>query len=507
MKGGNGMVGTALAVVRWLTGMVFLLSAASAVPTERPAGEALASALCPIVYPLDQFPSAGGVHYAFFGNAFFINEQGNLVTAAHVLKAFRAGGTPYVLVRQQTGRRELVSAEVVAADWEHDVAVLRAARNPFTGPYQVAYLPLATERPARATNVLALTFRPSRLVLNQLFEAPLEERSTGEVVDYQFTKLGRAQGESELLLFSQRVLPGQSGAPLLRGDSAEVVGILVGGWLRNTIPYVTTAQTLTPVPGAAVRIHYAIALLRQKRIPWHSVSDTPGYRELPGEPANRFSPPIPLSLVAPPYPSQALFGGEVLLEALIDPSGEIAEVRVVQGENPFLEKALAAVRTWSFLPARADGHTVEARLGIVFQFPSPFLRSPVEPVHHHEKFLRDLPDRAALPGVTVEPPYPPLSVAEGSAVFYAVVDRDGQVTSLHVLHDLPPHTPAIVGALRKWRFRPARQAGTEVDSAAVVVFTLRRPVLAVPAARRPRRLKISWVFLSGSRVDLAAAAA
>ena len=65
---------------------------------------ALSAAICPIVYPVDQTPSAQGYHYLFYGNGFFINEQGYLLTAAHVLSQLH-GGQPYVLLRQAEARR------------------------------------------------------------------------------------------------------------------------------------------------------------------------------------------------------------------------------------------------------------------------------------------------------------------------------------------------------------------------------------------------------------------
>ena len=46
----------------------------------------------PVVYPDDQAPAARGYRYTFFGNAFFINDQGYLLTVAHVLETFRDGG-------------------------------------------------------------------------------------------------------------------------------------------------------------------------------------------------------------------------------------------------------------------------------------------------------------------------------------------------------------------------------------------------------------------------------
>ena len=92
-----------------------------------------AAAICPVVYPLDETPSEKGYHYLFYGNAFFVNEDGYLITAAHILNSFRDGGQPHVLVELPSGQRHLLKADVVATDWEHDVAILRATPNPFRG--------------------------------------------------------------------------------------------------------------------------------------------------------------------------------------------------------------------------------------------------------------------------------------------------------------------------------------------------------------------------------------
>jgi hypothetical protein len=457
--------------------------------SEKPADASLGAAICPIVYPVH---SPEGLGYVFFGNAFFINDRGYLLTAAHVLKPFRSGGQPHILVSRRAGQRQLLPAAVVALDSDHDVAVLRAGTNPFEGEYEVAFLPLSTERPAKATPVASLTLWPSRLAGTHIFEPPREELSAAEILDYQQTHLGAGQRETELLLFSGQVLPGQSGAPLLLAARHEVVGILVGGWLRNAIPYITTAQKLTASPGAALRIHYALTLLREHGIAWQTSHDPPEGEERGSGPAKEFSLPMPISLVAPAYPRNTLFGSEVLLDAVIDTAGKLASLRVVRGEEPFLEKALEAVRMWKFLPARlggpehGDDRAVEAHLGIVFQFPQPRLYSPVPLVREHEKFLRELPERGALPAVTREPQYPPMSIAEGSVAAYVMVDRQGRVTSVHVLHQHEPLTAPVLAALRQWRFMPGREARAEIDSAAVVVGTFRRPVLDVsPGPRRP----------------------
>jgi hypothetical protein len=91
----------------------------------------LSAAVCPLVYRLDESPSGRGYRYSFFGNAFFINEQGDLLTAAHVLETFRNGGQPSILLARPNRPPQLLPVSVVAADPVHDVAILRASPNPF----------------------------------------------------------------------------------------------------------------------------------------------------------------------------------------------------------------------------------------------------------------------------------------------------------------------------------------------------------------------------------------
>src|SRR5262245_51815400 len=73
----------------------------------------LRSAVCPIVYPYDQVTGSKGRRYTFFGNAFFINSQGYLVTAAHVLQTFRNSGQPYILLDRPNAPTQTVKASIV----------------------------------------------------------------------------------------------------------------------------------------------------------------------------------------------------------------------------------------------------------------------------------------------------------------------------------------------------------------------------------------------------------
>ena len=431
-----------------------------------------------MVYPLDETPSEKGYHYLFYGNAFFINEDGYLITAAHLIHSFRDGGQPHVLVELPSGERHLLKTDVVATDWEHDVAILRATPNPFEGGYRVAFLPLATDRVDPGKHVLSISLRPSRLQEAYTFDAPLQERSEGEVLSYQYTKTESGR-QIELLLYSQKVIPGQSGSPVISEETGEAVGFIEGRWLHPTaIPFVNSPEQIDPSPGAAVRIHYAISLLQAQGIPWHATLDHEAHAAGSAEDAKGFSSPTPLSLVAVPYPPQAFSGGEILLDAKVDTRGKVTDVRVVQGQSPFLEEALGALQTWTFLPARQDGRDVEARVGIIFEFVQPYLPKLMARVHEYKETASDSKDRGALPTYTLEPEYPVDSVGEGSVVLNEIVDKGGHVTSIHVVRDLASLTSPTISAVRQWRFTPGRHEGEAVGSGVIVVVTFRRPSVA-----------------------------
>ena len=130
------------------------------------------------------------------------------------------------------------------------------------------------------------------------------------------------------------------------------------------------------------------------------------------------------------------------------------------------------------MPAHLDGRAVEARLAIVFQFPQSFLPPLTTQDRKYEAPSGDSADHSALPVATVEPNYPPTSIAEGSVILYDVIDKDGEIASTDVLRDIPSLTDPTVTASHEWHFAPAEQSGRESDSAVVIVVTFRRPALA-----------------------------
>lgn len=250
-------------------GAVILL--ASTGPDEPGDETSLAAALCPVVYQLDQSASARGYRYWFFGNAFFINEQGYLLTVAHVLDTFRDGGQPYILVNRPDRPPLLLNVTVVAVDSPHDVAILRAAPNPFAGKFRVTFMPLASDAAVPGQSVLALSLHPARPQNAQSFQSPVEDRSPGEVLAYESTQLEKSVPAAQVFLLSHPVKLGQSGSPVLSMDSHAVLGLVEGRWLRSSAGWIARSKDSTSsAPGAAIPIGYAISLLRDQGISWHA---------------------------------------------------------------------------------------------------------------------------------------------------------------------------------------------------------------------------------------------
>jgi S1-C subfamily serine protease len=246
-----------------------------AVASPEPNGDiSLSSAVCPIVYQLDQTPAPHGYRYTFFGNGFFINDEGYILTVAHVLETFRDGGQPYVLVDRPNSPPQLVRADVIALDKEHDVAILRATPNPFAGKHKVTFLPLASDPATLGQHVLAISLHPQKPQNAQSFRAPQEDRSSGEVLSYETTQLQKSKPAADVFLLSHPVTLGQSGSPVLAQDSQAVVGLIEGRWLRSSGLSVAASRSAS-VPGAAIPIRYAIALLQSQSVTWHAAPPPP----------------------------------------------------------------------------------------------------------------------------------------------------------------------------------------------------------------------------------------
>jgi TonB family protein len=81
---------------------------------------------------------------------------------------------------------------------------------------------------------------------------------------------------------------------------------------------------------------------------------------------------FPTSLAEPLYPATAPFGGVVIVEVRVSPSGAVSEARVVGPAPPFDQAALDAARQARFRGAAIKGADTYAYL--IFGFQQPITR-------------------------------------------------------------------------------------------------------------------------------------
>ncbi len=78
-----------------------------------------------------------------------------------------------------------------------------------------------------------------------------------------------------------------------------------------------------------------------------------------------------LSSVPPAYPSRALMEkvqGVVVINALIDNTGKVADMKVTSGPARLIDAALNAVRLWKYQPAQLDGQPIATHIQVSVNF-------------------------------------------------------------------------------------------------------------------------------------------
>ena len=174
------------------------------------------------------------------GSGFFINANGLLVTNAHIIEESKR---VYLYVRD---RNVYTTPEVVAVDPDLDLAALRIHR---TG---VDAIELSADIPDEGTDVLAVGYPRIQDILQMGF-ALHATISTGSVSGVAEGR-SRTKGRQVPFIQTTGILNfGNSGGPLVRADSGEVVGMLV-----QTVPYLERARDRSGAPIGSVKMKSGI---------------------------------------------------------------------------------------------------------------------------------------------------------------------------------------------------------------------------------------------------------
>ena len=72
--------------------------------------------------------------------------------------------------------------------------------------------------------------------------------------------------------------------------------------------------------------------------------------------------------VYPPLAKQARIQGVVILEAVIDKAGNVAEIKVISGHPLLQQAAIDAVSQWKYKPTLLNGEPVEVVTTVTVNF-------------------------------------------------------------------------------------------------------------------------------------------
>lgn len=191
----------------------------------------------------------------------------------------------------------------------------------------------------------------------------------------------------------------------------------------------------------------------------------------------------------PRIPVEAVSGGEVVLELIVDNGGRVADIITLRDTPPFTREMIATVRGWQFKPAedadavppgqpidRMTQRAVESGVLVVGLFRPPAL-FPIT--------LGEMPKDVGSPSQGVPGPavplmmplYPPQSLFDGVVLTELRVGTTGTIVDAQVVRSSPGLDGPSLDAVRRLAFRPARVHGDPTPVLVYVVTAFRQPVI------------------------------
>ena len=212
-----------------------------------------------------------------------------------------------------------------------------------------------------------------------------------------------------------------------------------------------------------------------------------------------------LKKVPPEYPQlarQAGIQGTVLLNVVINKSGDVESMQLISGHPMLAPAAIEAVKQWRYKPYLLNGEPVEVETNVTVNFTLSD-KLPAEGVVGDNpggippgKKIAIIPTpegppTAVLPGrvrvssgvmqglsVHKVPPHYPADARQqriqGVVLLQAIIDKDGNISNLQLISGHPLLAPAAIDAVKQWKYRPYLLNGTpvEVETQIQVNFTL-----------------------------------
>jgi TonB family protein len=161
----------------------------------------------------------------------------------------------------------------------------------------------------------------------------------------------------------------------------------------------------------------------------------------PSRAADSITPPHPISTLHADYPDHASGEHDVLLELLIAADGTVEQARIVEGQTPFTDAALAAAKSFRFTPARQGDRPVRARIRASIHFTPP---PPPPPPAADPAPKPNPPPPPPLEVVVIGDPRAPGAVALGRAEVRVLPGAFGD--AFRAIETLPGVTPTTSGA-------------------------------------------------------------
>ena len=200
--------------------------------------------------------------------------------------------------------------------------------------------------------------------------------------------------------------------------------------------------------------------------------------------------------IYPPLARQARIQGTVVLKVVVSKSGDVENMQLVSGHPMLAPAAIDAVKQWKYQPYLLNGNPVEVDTQVTVNFTlsdkpadsvaadngsgfsgviPPRQTSPAAPVPQRVRVSQNVAQGLLV--TKVNPQYPQEAKdqrIQGAVVLSVIVDKEGNVASIHLISGHPLFAPVAIDAVKQWKYRPYLLNGTpsEVDTQVTVNFTL-----------------------------------